>query len=282
MWVWHGIADPARHPLRGLQGDAGGRPALSQANARAPTVGRPGSSRLVWLLSGAHGLWMFWPMLGRSVFPLGQLLFERTARSRGSASRTLTERGRRADPHPPRRARRAGRRAAAHRARPARRRAGAARGAVACSSAGPRSGSPTSPRSRSWCARRAARPARRSPSCATWPAGSRRRCWPTAAWRPRSRRSAQRSAVAVERRRGRRPAPAAGARDGRLLRRRRGADQRGQARAVGAVTSHVRPATDERLVVDDRRRRAGRRRPGRRRAHRACATGSRRSTARCT
>ena len=37
----------------------------------------------------------------------------------------------------------------------------------------------------------------RSPSCATSPAASRRRCWPTAAWWRRSRRWARRSRIPV-------------------------------------------------------------------------------------
>ena len=125
---------------------------------------------------------------------------------------------------------------AAHRARPARRRAGAAGRAVD----GPRPGrgaAATGPaRRRASCCRGAQdeRP-RRSPSCATWRAG----IAPADAHRPRPRRGAcgrsppRCARCPATRRRstspGRLPAPVE---IGRLLRRRRGADERRQARAA--------------------------------------------------
>ena len=82
-------------------------------------------------------------------------------------------------------------------------------------------------------ARRAARPGARSPSCATSPAASTRRCSPTAA----STRGVAALARALPpsrstRRRRRCPATARGRRGRRLLRRRRGAHERRQARAA--------------------------------------------------
>ena len=66
-------------------------------------------------------------------------------------------------------------------------------------------------------------------SCGSSPAGCTRRCWPTAAWCPPSRRSrAGRRCRYGRGRRGR--ARAGGRRGGRLLRRLRGADQRRSAR----------------------------------------------------
>ena len=96
----------------------------------------------------------------------------------------------RADPHAPRRAGRAGRRAAPDRARPARRRAGPPGRALACSSAAPRTAWRSTPRPPSSSATPASRPPTPSRSCATSPAASRRRSWPTAACPPPSSRSA--------------------------------------------------------------------------------------------
>ena len=69
----------------------------------------------------------------------------------------------------------------------------------------------------------------RSPSCASSPAASTPRSSPSAAWCPPSPRSPQRAPVPGRGRHRDRRAPDAGGRGRRLLRRRRGADQRRQA-----------------------------------------------------
>ena len=84
-----------------------------------------------------------------------------------------------------------------------------------------------------WSARPTRRPSGPWPSCATWPAASTRRCWPTGAWtRPsppwppaRPSRSGSRSP----------PGGCPTGRVGRLLRGRRGPHQRGQARRAAEI-----------------------------------------------
>ena len=121
--------------------------------------------------------------------------------------------------------------------------------------------SPTRPRRPSWCAGPRRGAARRSPSCATSPAGiappvladrglvgGRRSPWPTAARRP-DRRPDPRTA-------GRPPV----GRDRGLLRGRRGADQRDQARPGRGCPGRLALDPDT-LVVERDRRRPGRGRP---------------------
>ena len=106
---------------------------------------------------------------------------------------------------------------------------GSCRWRSTCGSRAPSCTTTRSPPSGCWPAP-ARSSTRRSGSCASWRAASTRRCSPTAASPPRSRRSRPRAPVPVEL--GELPgrAPARGGRAGRLLRRGRGAHERGQVR----------------------------------------------------
>ena len=128
--------------------------------------------------------------------------------------------------------------------------------------------------------RRARTPSAPSPSCATWPAGSARRSSPSAACARRSRRSRRARAC----RRPSRATSAARVPDGRrdrgVLRRRRGARERRQARRrLGGRRARRAPRHDrlEVEVRDDGR--GGAERPTAAGSP-ACASASRRSTAR--
>ena len=283
VWVWLGLSipfmlrsslQPVRLAPRRWKAFAV-QAALSGVDAVILTI--------VWGLTG-FGWWLFWPLFGLSVALgfHGLLVGMWHTLRPGEREQELERARRRAHPDAPRRARRPGGRAAADRARPARRRAGPARGAEHAARA--RRGAPrrTTPRWPSCCATPAWRP---TAAIAELRDLARGIAPPVLADRGlRGGRGCAGQALArstVERRRPDRPPAAAGGRVRRLLRGRRGADQRRQARPRRAAQG--RGSTDARRPARrrGRRRRAGRRRSHRQRAERACATASRRSTARC-
>jgi signal transduction histidine kinase len=77
MWVWHGIALPLGVHYAVYKAMTAPDRNLFRLNVGLTAVAEAAIFS-VWLLSGAHGSWIVWPMLGLLVFPGAQLLFERT------------------------------------------------------------------------------------------------------------------------------------------------------------------------------------------------------------
>ena len=221
---------------------------------------------VVYLLAGGGTFWPLWAVATLALAFGAHAIVVAALPSLRPQERQLAARVDELTRTRARRPRRAGRRAAAHRARPARRRAGAARRAE--HAARPRRGAPRGPpRGRpSSCAARARRRARPSASCATSLAASRRRCWPIAASRRRSRRWGARAQipVAVNASIMRRPVPVVETAAYFVVAEAltNAAKHAGGAAATVELADH-----GDRLRRRGPRRRAGRRRPDRHRAH---------------